>query len=48
MQACVAGEQNGVGPAQSLFVKQPTQTPPPATSHTARAAGQAEWFVAEH
>lgn len=48
MQVCVAGAQNGVGPEQSLLVTQPTQTPPPATSHSGRAVGQAVLFVAEH
>jgi hypothetical protein len=48
MHWCVAGEQNGVGPAQSLFDTQPTQIPPLTTSHTGRAAGQAARLVAEH
>lgn len=48
MQTCVAVEQNGVGPAQSLLVRQPTQTPPPATSQIGRAAGQADVLLAEH
>jgi hypothetical protein len=48
MQACVAVEQNGVGPEQSVLAKQPTQFPPPATSHTERSVGQADLLVAVH
>ncbi len=48
IHACVAAEQNGVGTEQSVLVRQPTHTPPAATSHTGRVPGQAAVLPVVH
>jgi hypothetical protein len=47
-QVCVAGEQYGVAPPQSVSRRQPAQTPPDEVSHNGAEAGQREVSVAVH